>query len=309
MSFCPQCHEEYDGSVAQCADCEVALVDSLAESDAPTHGKLICRDVEVAQALLERLLEDGVDAELLPEPVDWADGSARPVVQIPIEAAGLVALVVQQSGRFQLAVEHVAPEDGTEPRTMIDFADTSGAGSIESHPWMRKKPSQIVQMGDEAVPEIATLAADGTPEVCRWACRRLVEMGPTGVEALRQTIWTGVHDAARERVFTAIRAFDDAAEHGAPIPRGVADTVITDLGSGEPAVRMLASLVIGRFGEPAHVEPLVPLLLDPEPLVLDEVVEALDHLTDIDVGLDGDADDDARARAQERIRSWIADSV
>src|SRR5215472_2122451 len=72
MPFCPECKTEYEAGVAQCADCETALVDALPPEE-PTEPAAeepewvrVSTDHDEAEAfVLKGFLEsEGIDCEL-----------------------------------------------------------------------------------------------------------------------------------------------------------------------------------------------------------------------------------------------------
>ncbi len=297
MPFCPDCHEEYDTGVAACADCGTALVDQLSKADAPpTEIPVAVRDGEVAERLIALLVENGIEVLGAGDDIEW-QGATYPSVRVPAGAAQVTAMLVAQHGSFHMT------EQDEWGRGVVDFYEDAG-GTIDSHPLLAHSPKEVVAMGPEVFPELESLALDGVRDVSRWACRRLVDFGDDASDALGQLCARAVRDAKRDPVFGVIGALDDAANFGdAPRVRLPA-SVANDLSDAEPAVRSLAALVLGRMGARSDIEALVPLLQDDEPLVVEEVVEALYSLTGVDLDLAGDADPAARATAAERIRAW-----
>lgn len=297
MPFCPDCHEEYDAGVDACADCGSALVAELSGGDElPTEVPIAVRDGEVAERLIALLVENGIEVLGAGEDVEW-QGASYPSVRVPAGAAQATALLVARHASFHMT------EQDEWGRGVIDFYEAEG-GTIESHPLLKRAPKEVVAMGPAVFPELEALALDGVRDVSRWACRRLVDFGTDASDTLGTLCARAVRGAKRNAVFGVLGALDDAANFGqAPVVRLPA-SVADDLGDDEPAVRALAALAIGRLGDASSVEALAPLLLDDEPLVVEEVVEALDSLTGVDLDLAGDADPTARGAAADRMREW-----
>jgi len=298
MPFCPNCRDEYDDSVDTCADCGSSLVASLESAEAaPAEVKIAVEDAQVGQHLIDLLLAEGVEANFDADKIE-VSGREFPQVVVPGEFAGYVAVFLTRSAKFQIT------ETDEQGRSVIGFFNPTASGSDEARRLMRLKPKEIAAMGESVIPGLRDLLGAGDQEVRRWASRRLLDLGRPGVEALQAAVFAGALAGDRDLQFTALRAVDEAEEAGVTVRRAVPPAVVEALQSGDPSVRALACLAIGRFGENLNVPPLIPLLADPEPLVVEEVVEALESLTGITVDLHAGSTDAERDAAIRTFREW-----
>ena len=299
MAFCPQCQEEYDDAITHCAECGVELVENLETTGAarPEHVFVLVEEDHVAERLADALLAEGIEVHMDEKKHEMKDRDV-PALVIPVEYADFVAVFVTQSDRF-----HVVDMD-EKGRQLIGFFDPQATETVRAHPLMRKKPREIVAAGESVIPELVTLLEDGQDEVRRWACRRLLDLAAPGVTALREAAFRAVLSGNRELVFAAFRVLNEAEQLGMVVERGVPSSVIEALASSDASVRALACLTIGRLGESEDVPPLVPLLADFEPLVVEEVVEALESLTGIAVTLHAGSSDEERQDAIQKFKEW-----
>ena len=300
MPFCPECKEEYEGNVERCADCEVDLVESLESSGdgVPAEVKIMVVNKQVGERLVDLLLMEGVEAALDGETHAWDDREV-PAVKIPGQYYEFVAVFLTRSNQF-----HVV-ETNAEGKGLVDFFDPTRSASARSHPLMRKKPREIVAQGDAVVPDLVEILREGDAEARRWSLRRLLDLGALGMKTMVEVAYEGVLVGDRDLVFPVLGAVEEGVESGLAVARGIPDRVRESLGSEDASIRALACLVTGKFGRPGDAAVMVPLLLDPEPLVLEEVVEALDVLTGIDLDLDAEADEADRERAIQDLKAWL----
>ena len=63
MPFCPECQAEYEPGITECADCNVALVDTLPEADLGNYQELYaCFDPLEAERIEGLLEAEGINA-------------------------------------------------------------------------------------------------------------------------------------------------------------------------------------------------------------------------------------------------------
>ena len=302
MPFCPECKEEYEGNVERCADCDVDLVPSLETSGngVPAEVKIMVANKQVGERLVDFLLMEGVEAALDGETHRWNDREV-PAVKIPGQYYEFVAVFLTRSNQFQVV------ETDAEGKGLVDFFDPTRSASARSHPLMRKKPREIVALGEAVVPDLTEILKEGDAEVRRWSLRRLLDLGAPGLKAMVDVAYEGVLVGDRDLVFPVLRAVEEGIETGLEVARGIPERVREAFRSGDASIRALACLVTGKFGRPGDAAAMVVLLRDPEPLVLEEVVEAFDALTGIDLDLHAESGEADRERAIQTLKAWLED--
>ncbi|MBN2489301.1 MAG: hypothetical protein JXQ29_00425 [Planctomycetes bacterium] len=301
MPFCPRCREEYDASVARCAECGAELVASLDAASAAAgsrEARILVEDEQVGRSLVDALLVEGLQVNLDADKHPWRDRMV-PAVVVPADLQEFVAVLVTRSDRFQVV------ETDEQGRGLVGFFDPTSLAALRRHPLIRRKPKDIAAMGEAVIPELVELLAAGEPEIRRWASRRLLDQGAAGATALRGALFSGVSQGDRDLVFTAIRALDEAEAGGVPVDRSVPAAVRGALTAEDPSARALGCLVLGRFGARDDVARLIPLLADPEPLVLEEAVEAIEALTGVALGLHAGCTAEEREREVARLRDAL----
>jgi HEAT repeat protein len=298
MPFCPECRDEYDASIETCAECGTTLVATLDEGEpAPKEARIAVEDEQVGQHLIDLLLAEGVEVNFDSEKHE-VNGREYPQIVVPGEFSGYVAVFLTRSSRFQVT------ETDEQGRGVIGFFNPTASGSDEALRLLRKKPKEIAAMGEAVIPQLRELLGAGDQEVRRWASRRLLDLGRPGLNALRAAVFAAALAGDRDLQFTALRVIDEAEEAGTTVEKTVPGEVVAGMKSEDPSIRALCCLAIGRFGDGAHVTSLIPLLADPEPLVVEEVVEALESITGITVDLHAGSSNEEREAAAREFRAW-----
>lgn len=299
MPFCPECREEYDGSVATCAECGAALVESLdAGGDAgPSSWTVAVENDQVGQQLVDLLLAEGVDVRLAADR-QVVNGRELPGVTMPAEYAQYLSIFFQHSRQFQVSE---VDEDG---RPVIDFIKARESAEVRNRALMRKKPREIREMGVAVIPDLIEIFESGVSEPRHWAGRRLLDLGGEAFAAVRESLLRAVTAGDREHVFAALRVLGEAEAYGYSPARGLPSAVLEGLHHDDPAVRALTALAIGRFGDKSNVSGLLSLLGDAEPLVIEEVVEALETLTGVKVDIHAGSSEEEIRAARERFREF-----
>lgn len=118
--FCPECKAEYREGIRECADCGVALVDSLPAQDVHPDLKLVAV-FETADPALLPVAKSVLEAEGIPFFVQGDEAMGL----LPV---GRFATGLTQKGQGMVAIIHVDKEHEERAREVLSPLETEEMG-------------------------------------------------------------------------------------------------------------------------------------------------------------------------------------
>jgi|GEM_PF-442082 len=306
MSFCPNCHEEYEGGVEECFDCGVRLVESLDESSKTSRAQEYltfragsANDLAVMKEALERWdVPCRLAASAGPDGIEEGDASEEHLLAVPAQFGEKAMRVLAQ-------LTHLGWSPGAEGPTDEAQAADDGAPAnepshelIESASLLEQSLTEIARRGDEVIDELLKLVAQGSAGIQKKAARALVFMGPKGEDALIELMKVALENARMETVTTLLAALREA-EYAGPAWRELRPYL-----QREAAIRIKTLEILSHLGELGTIPDIMPYLSDPDPAVRDEADNALCMLSDEDMGFDGRAAPEEREQCIALWKEW-----